>query len=336
MTTGALQGLLYCGNILIPSLFPFMVLSSFIVKSGLADFLGKFMTPITKRLFHTNGVVGTVILLGMSGGFPVGAKGVTELYQKGSIDIKTAQALSMFLVGGGGGFVVMVVGASLYKSITTGLLLWLCQVISQITTGIFACRKVKFSNINTQKSLKQPLSNSLVEATQSGVESIMSLCGLVIIFSCIFGIFNDIKITDTICDTLKIIGIKPTISESILNALWEVTKGCSSCCDNTAPIWLTAFALGWGGLCVHFQVYSIVTPLNISKVKFTLYRLAQGVITAIISAIIFSFYSPTQYVYNNAYHTAQINCNNYIGSFALIVMCIIFSISVSENKQNKS
>lgn len=82
MTTGALQGLLYCGNILIPSLFPFMVLSTFIVKSGIADALGKFLSPVTKRLFHTDGSVGVVILLGLTGGFPVGAKGVATLYSE--------------------------------------------------------------------------------------------------------------------------------------------------------------------------------------------------------------------------------------------------------------
>ena len=128
---------------------------------------------------------------------------------------------------------------------------------------------------------------------------------------------------------LGALGIPENISQSILNSLWEVTKGCSSCCDLSAPLWLTAFALGWGGICVHFQVYSLASSINIPKTKFTLYRLAQGVISAIISAIVFTFYTPSQATYNSQ-SNIPIVCNSYIGSIALVMMCIIFTLSVSQ------
>ena len=44
----------------------FVVLSAFVVKSGLSDYFGKFLSPVTKRLFHTNGTVGAIILLGLN------------------------------------------------------------------------------------------------------------------------------------------------------------------------------------------------------------------------------------------------------------------------------
>lgn len=335
MTTGALQGLLYCGNILIPSLFPFMVLSSFIVKSGIADLIGRFLTPITKKLFHTNGTVGTIILLGLTGGFPVGAKGMAELYEKGKVDLETAKAVTMFLVGGGPGFVVMVVGKSLYGSTTTGLLLWLCQISAQIITGVFACRKIKFSNTNKSYIKKIPFSTAIVSSTQSGIDSIISLCGLVIIFSCIFGIFTDLHIIDFICNALTKIKIPKPISECLLNIIWEVTNGCNTCCDNTAPIWLTSFALGWGGICVHFQIYSLTSNLKISKLKFTAYRFFQGIITSILSSIIFYFYTPSKDVYKSIFQSNIVNSNNYIGSIALIGMCIVFIMCI-DNKHKKT
>ena len=45
-TKGALEGLLFCGNMLIPSLFPFMVISTFVVKSGISDYLERFVKYI--------------------------------------------------------------------------------------------------------------------------------------------------------------------------------------------------------------------------------------------------------------------------------------------------
>ena len=183
---------------------------------------------------------------------------------------------------------------------------------------------------------RQPLCNAIVESTQIGVNGMLSLCGLVIIFSCVFGILEDTHLTEILSQILCSIGIPQGISKSILSILWEVTKGCSTCCDNAVPIWFTAFALGWSGICVHFQVYSVVTALNISKIKFTLYRLAQGVISAVITAVIFIFYTPTHGVYSNTLpqHSQQLS-SSLAGSVSLIILCIIFSVSVSTKSRRK-
>lgn len=329
MTTGAMQGLLYCGNILIPSLFPFMVLSAFIVKSGFADLVGKYLSPVTKRLFHTDGNVGAVILLGFIGGFPVGAKGVASLYDEGKIDLETAKALTMFLVGGGPGFVVFVVGNSLYKSTTAGLLLWLCQIITQIILGIFSCRKIKYSPQAFATGKRLPISNAIVNATESGINSILLMCGMVIVFSSAFAVFEDLQITNFISNLLININIPPSISKSILSVMWEVTNGCNTCCDNVTPVWFVSFALGWGGICVHFQIYALTMSIDLPKIKFTLYRLAQGVISSLLTAIIFIFYNPIQNVYySSATHIAPSATGNYIGSIALIAMCILFTMCI--------
>lgn len=334
MTTGALQGLLYCGNILIPSLFPFMVLSSFIVTSGFSEWLGKYLTPITKRLFHTNGEIGSVIILGLCGGFPVGAKGIATLYNEEKINTDTAKALAMFLVGGGPAFVVFVVGSSLYSNTTTGLILWASQLISQIILGVISCRKIKYSPTKSYKKHKIKISNAIVASTESGINGIFSLCGMVIIFSSFLGLCDDLHITDYIISFLSLFGISEGISQSFLSSLWEVTKGCSMCCDLSAPLWLCSFALGWGGICVHFQIYSLTDNINIPKLKFTLYRLAQGVMSALISTIIFTFYNPTQATYHT-HTTIQTASDSYVGSIALVVMCIIFVLSVTQKGNAK-
>ncbi len=335
MTTGALQGLLYCGNILIPSLFPFMVLSAFIVQSGMSDFTGKLLLPVSRKIFNVSGGVGSVILLGMTGGFPVGAKGVVTLYNENKISLKTAQQLTMFLVGAGPGFVVLVVGKSLYNSVTVGLLMWLCQMLAQIILGIFACRRLEYVAAKNKKINSMSISNSLVYATDSGINSMMSLCGLVVVFSCIFGLCEDIHLIEFITATLKRLGIPEGMTSSVLNVLWEVTKGCNTCCDNACPVWLTAFGLGWGGLCVHFQIYSICNSLNIPKLRFTAYRLAQGVISAVLTALVFHFYKPAIATYSTVtQHSTGIAGNSIIGSVALVVMCMIFSLSIGSPRKD--
>ena len=65
---GAQTGLSFCAQVLIPSLFPFMVLSSFVVKSGLSSFLSKPLKPITQHLFHLPGCTGATIVMALVGG----------------------------------------------------------------------------------------------------------------------------------------------------------------------------------------------------------------------------------------------------------------------------
>lgn len=340
MTNGALQGLLYCGNILIPSLFPFMVLSSFAVKSGLSDFIGKLLAPLTKRIFHIEGCAGAIILIGLVGGFPVGAKGVTTLYDEKRLNLESAQAVVMFLVGGGPGFIVAVIGNALYQDVLTGLILWGCQLAAQIFLGIFSCRKLVYmpsDDIINKKKTEKALSTSVIEATESGIQGIISLCGLVIIFSCLYGLAESLKLNDTFEHFLELICLPESICKSIFPVIWEVTRGCNICCSNAAPIWLISFALGWGGICVHFQIYALVEKLHISKLKFTLYRLAQGIISAILTYICFLFYSPAQNVYTSfSISSMHPSTGSFAGSMALIAMCIIFTLSVNPTDNNKS
>jgi hypothetical protein len=65
---GALSGIEMCLNVLIPSLFPFMAVSSFIVKSGIADLLGKPFGKITKTVFGLSPCFAPILLLSVTGG----------------------------------------------------------------------------------------------------------------------------------------------------------------------------------------------------------------------------------------------------------------------------
>ena len=80
--SGVITGLKFCSEILIPSLFPFMVLSSLIIKTGLSEKTGEFFSPIIKNLFHLPSCTAATIILSLIGGYPTGAIGVNELYRK--------------------------------------------------------------------------------------------------------------------------------------------------------------------------------------------------------------------------------------------------------------
>lgn len=79
---GAENGIGLCLSTLVPSLFPFMVLASYITDSGLAEKIGRHLSWLTKPLFGLDGCFASAIILSLVGGYPVGAKTVNSLYKK--------------------------------------------------------------------------------------------------------------------------------------------------------------------------------------------------------------------------------------------------------------
>ncbi len=115
---GASSGISYCLYTLVPSLFPFMVLSSFIIHSGISKFIGKLLQPVIQFLFYLPGSAGSVIIMSMIGGYPVGARGCMSLLEQGAITQKQAQRMLYFCVNAGPAFIISVVGSTIAAKCT--------------------------------------------------------------------------------------------------------------------------------------------------------------------------------------------------------------------------
>lgn len=66
----------------VPSLFPFMTVASFLLRSGLGEAAGKPFDKVCEKLFRLPGVLAPVIIMSQIGGFPIGAKMTYELLKK--------------------------------------------------------------------------------------------------------------------------------------------------------------------------------------------------------------------------------------------------------------
>ena len=102
-----------CLTVLIPSLYLYSLLASFLIRSGGIAALG--------RLFGKRGKLWAVVLFSQIGGYPVGAGGIAALYRKRMISAQEARHAALFMVCAGPGFVISFVGA-VYQSRQTGLL----------------------------------------------------------------------------------------------------------------------------------------------------------------------------------------------------------------------
>ena len=93
---GIRQGLSAACELLVPSLLPFMVLSSFLIRSGLSDYFGRCCGRMTRHWFRLPPETAGTILLSFIGGFPVGAKCVRLLYEQRKITAAQAEQMMLF------------------------------------------------------------------------------------------------------------------------------------------------------------------------------------------------------------------------------------------------
>ena len=132
----ARSGLALCGNVIIPSLFPFFVLSSLVVDLGLAGYLGRLLERVMRPLFRVNGACASALALGFIGGYPVGARTAISLYQSGMCSRTEAQRLLAFCNNSGPAFILGVVGAGVFASSRVGVLLCLAHALASVCVGV--------------------------------------------------------------------------------------------------------------------------------------------------------------------------------------------------------
>ena len=136
----AREGVALCLQTVLPSLFPFFVLSSLLVQSDVPRLLSRAMAGVMYPLFGVSGAGASALILGLLGGYPVGARTVAELYGRGEIAREEAEQLLAFCNNSGPGFFLGVCGTAVFGSARAGMYLYLIHVGAALVTGILLRR----------------------------------------------------------------------------------------------------------------------------------------------------------------------------------------------------
>jgi sporulation integral membrane protein YlbJ len=321
---GAKKGIEMCLSVLVPSLFPFMALASFIVKSGLSKTFGKPFGKIMRVLFGLDSSFAPVVLMSMIGGYPVGAKGISALVESKTVSIKQAKKAAMFLVCAGPGFLINFVGVSLYDSKVIGAIILSAQIISMLVLGIL----INLFDRNKEDDISDkeltfkapPLCNSIVEAASDSSKGILNICVFVVLFSAFTGMIDEI--------------ISDGAFKSCIMCLLEVCSAVDLLSANNS-VEFVAFAIGFGGLCVHFQIYSALGNLKINKLSFFLLRIIQGAMTGLLTHFGLKLFVKEAMVFSTStvQHT-ELYGGSIISGLVLIAVSLCFLYTLKLNKSN--
>ena len=152
----------------------------------------------------------------------------------------------------------------------------------------FSERKLNQTNLPIKLSnFGEILGDSIKNATYS----ILTIGGFVVLFSVIISILNTAGLVSVISSALNKLGIPSLITESSITSLIELTNGLNllSLAYLNYPIitiLLISFFLGFGGISVFLQVYSIISKENISIKPYLIGKVLQGLFSVAITFIL--------------------------------------------------
>lgn len=297
---GARTGLTLCGDTVIPSLFPFLVLSAFIIKSGIADRLGRFFEPMTRKIFRLPGSTATALILGAVGGYPVGANAVAQLHKSGSLSKKDGERLLCFCINSSPAFIIGAVGAGFLGSVKAGILLYIVHLSASFAVGLVSNVAAK-----KHKNLPEPkhehnehenLSSAFVSSVTNSVRGTLSIAAYVVLFSSLTSLLNytgfTAFISNFISSVLPVPGSDSLFYSRAVTGIFEVTNGCAAAAGSYGmpALILTAVVLGWSGLSVQCQVMSMVKESGLSTQPFIITRLLHMLFSALFAWILFSIF----------------------------------------------
>lgn len=267
-----------------PSLFPFFIVADLLSHTNIINILNTILSPIMKPLFNVSGKGAFPFIMGIISGYPTGAKIVSD-FRKNNICTKVeCERLLAYTNNSGPLFIIGTVGSSLFLSTEIGILLLITHIFGTLTVGIIFrfYKNNYYRNENIVDELDiDNFSSILTESIFNSFKTTGMIFGFIIMFS----IINNILLTSGI---LKL--FPSAIIGSILSTC-EITNGINyismiKSSNLTIQLILTSFFLGFSGISVLMQVYSIISKTDLSIKPYILGKLLHGLTSAIYTLII--------------------------------------------------
>jgi len=288
---GAREGLELCANVIVPSLFPFFVVSTLILDLGFAGAVGQVLSPLMRPLFHLKGVCASALVLGLVGGYPVGARTAIELYQSGQCSRTEAERMLAFCNNSGPAFIFGVVGAGVFGQSKIVLLLYGVHLLSSLLVGLlfrfYPERVEEHPAKQVIAARSKPFSTAFTGAVTGAMSSVLNISAFVLLFSIVTRLLTCSGALPALVRLLTA-ALAPLEVQSGWVAAWltgllELSGGIwalSELSSLSASVTLAGFMLGWAGLSIHCQTLSFLGGLGLSCRSYFLGKLLHGLISA--------------------------------------------------------
>lgn len=269
VTQAVSDGIALCVGQVIPALFPFLVVSSLLIKLGFGQLVARVFGGWMEPLFHQSGIGGTALFLGLVGGYPMGPRTVAQLYQDGLLSQEQANRLLSFVNNSNPAFLISVLGVGVFGSRKLGLWLWVIHVLSALAVGVLLRPKKRPTKSVGRSKLPVdvPLSQAFVTSVTASLSAMGSICAFVVLFYVLAVPLTHLTGGDNplLVGAVELFSATPLLPNS--DTGFVIAAGLS----------------GWGGLSVLCQTAAVLEGSGLELRWCVIGKSMQGVVSALLA-----------------------------------------------------
>ena len=279
---GVRDGLSLAAGRALPALVPFFLASGLLVRTGFAETFGRLLARPLAWLYRLPPAATSAILLGLTGGYPVGAATAAALLEQGALSREEAARVNLFCNCASPGFCIGLVGLGVFGSARTGAVLYGIHALSALLAGLLTARDgspqpLPQTAAPPVRAPREGFAAAFCAAVQQASATSLTVTAFLTVFSILLRLLAPV--------------LAPIPYGQALAGVIELTNGLDRLTalplSRGALVTLSSFLLGFGGLAVHFQVRALAAPQDLPMAGFTAAKLLHGAIAALLTALVF-------------------------------------------------
>jgi sporulation integral membrane protein YlbJ len=313
----SVNGLKMWWDVVFPSLMPFFILSEVLMGFGVVHLIGVLFEPLMRPLFRVPGSGGFVWAMGISSGFPAGAKLTARLWHQKQLTTLEAERLVSFTNCSNPLFMFSAIAVGFFHNAALGIVLAVSHYLGNFFVGLImrfhGYKKEPKTNrdLYRGKGLKnafkhmhearladnRPIGQLLGDAVQQSTKTLLMIGGFIILFSVLSKMMDLLHVAEMLSDVIKQFFILFSLSEQLslplIKGIFEITLGSNLTSLAQSSLLqqavITSFILAFSGFSVQAQVASILADTDIKFRPFFIARIIHGFLSAFICLLVFPY-----------------------------------------------
>ncbi len=321
---GAYIGIVNCLEIIVPSLFPFMVVTIFLTESGYHNRIFSLPASLMSRFTGLSREICSMFFIGMIGGYQSAAKSLSLLCKKRIISSENASVLLCFCTNAGPAFLISAVGSGMFLSSSIGAVLFISSILSSVSLMAFYASKLKKNDVSFSAKRNESISICFVNSVKESCRTMSVMCAFIVLFSVVVYLIPDFP--------ENLYSLK-----CLIFGLLEVTSGVAATSIelSLASVLAASAICGFGGLCITFQIVAICSDAKIKILPFVISRLLHALLSAFYTFLLLLTIpiEVKQTFISNATSAMPSIISAPLPALMLLICCVTFPIYLTRQKK---
>lgn len=282
--TSCFEGFALWAECVLPSLFPFIVISLIFIKTGLAD---KASLPLRRATYALNLPQNAAVcfLLSICSGYPAGSRLVAEFYESGALTKDDCDKLAPLCSTSGPLFIIGSVGYKMFGDKLLGMKIFIAHALAALIFSLIYCRFRKKTQYVPPKRVKSN-GNILYDSFYGAVVSVAVAGGFIAFFYVVAKFLQDFCVFTPLENLLKLF-LDEGAAKAFCLGFAEVTTGCRYLAASPTPFKgaLAGFLITFGGISILMQQLGYLTKTGIKPLKFVAFKFIQATLCFLLMLV---------------------------------------------------